>query len=76
MMRPTAEETDWSQILEWYDELVGLADNPIARLSRVVALAHVLGPDAALAELETLEPARRGAAPLLRRAWLPARAGR
>ena len=53
---PTAEETDWSQILEWYDELVALTDNPIARLSRVVALAHVLGPDAALAELETLEP--------------------
>jgi RNA polymerase sigma factor (sigma-70 family) len=53
---PTAEETDWAQILEWYDELVSLADNPIARLSRVVALAHALGPDAALAELETLEP--------------------
>ena len=53
---PTAEETDWAQILEWYDELVALTDNPIARLSRIVALAHVLGPDAALAELETLEP--------------------
>ena len=53
---PTAEETDWAQILEWYDELVTLTDNPIARLSRVVALAYVLGPDAALAELDTLEP--------------------
>ncbi|HEY9496693.1 MAG TPA: sigma-70 family RNA polymerase sigma factor [Intrasporangium sp.] len=53
---PTAAETDWAQILEWYDELIALTNNPIARLSRAVALAHVLGPDAALAELETLEP--------------------
>jgi len=53
---PRAEETDWAQVLEWYDELVALTDNPIARLSRVVALAHTLGPDAALTELETLEP--------------------
>ena len=52
---PTHEETDWVQILEWYDELVALGGNPIARLSRVVALSHVLGPDAALTELETLE---------------------
>ncbi len=52
----TAGETDWPQILEWYDELVELAGNPVARLSRAVALAHVLGPAAALAELEALEP--------------------
>ena len=50
----TAAETDWPQILEWYDELVALTSNPIARLSRTVALAHVLGPDAALAELDAL----------------------
>jgi predicted RNA polymerase sigma factor len=28
----TAEETDWVQIVEWYDELVRLTDNPVARL--------------------------------------------
>jgi RNA polymerase sigma factor (sigma-70 family) len=52
----SAEETDWPQVLEWYDELVELAGNPVARLSRAVALAHVLGPPAALAELDVLEP--------------------
>jgi len=52
---PSHTETDWPQILEWYDELVAVGNNPIARLSRVVALSHVLGPDAALAELGTLE---------------------
>jgi RNA polymerase sigma factor (sigma-70 family) len=51
----TADETDWPQILEWYDELVALTANPIARLSRTVAMAHALGPDAALAELDALD---------------------
>ena len=53
---PTAAETDWPQVLEWYDELVALTGNPVARLSRALALAQVLGPDAALTELDSLEP--------------------
>src|SRR5699024_862635 len=56
---PTAAETDWPQILEWYDELVALLDHPIARLSRVVALGQAEGPRAglaALAELDTSLP--------------------
>jgi RNA polymerase sigma factor (sigma-70 family) len=44
------EETDWPQVLGWYDDLVALAGNPIARLGRLVALGHVEGPAAALAE--------------------------
>src|SRR5699024_116393 len=48
---PTAAETDWPQILEWYDELVALTDNPIARLNRVVALGQAEGPRAGLAAL-------------------------
>ena len=49
------EETDWPQVLGWYDDLVALADNPIARLGRLVALGHVEGPAAALAEHAALE---------------------
>ncbi|KRF00061.1 RNA polymerase subunit sigma-24 [Nocardioides sp. Soil777] len=49
------EETDWHQVLGWYDDLVALAGNPIARLSRLVALGHVEGPEAALAELAGLD---------------------
>src|SRR5207248_11086838 len=30
----TAAETDWVQIVEWYDELVLLTDSPIVRLNR------------------------------------------
>ena len=29
----SADETDWVQIVEWYDELVGLTDSPVVRLN-------------------------------------------
>lgn len=54
---PTAAETDWAQVLEWYDELVALSDNPFARLGRAVAVGHVRGAGAGLAELSSLTDA-------------------
>jgi RNA polymerase sigma factor (sigma-70 family) len=45
---PTAEETDWPQILALYGLLDGLADNPVVTLNRAVALAMVDGPEAGL----------------------------
>jgi RNA polymerase sigma factor (sigma-70 family) len=53
---PTAEETDWVQIVEWYDELVRLTDSPVARLNRAVAVGEADGPRAGLAALGTLDP--------------------
>jgi RNA polymerase sigma factor (sigma-70 family) len=53
----TAEETDWAQIVEWYDELVRLTDNPVARLNRAVAVGEAEGPRAGLAALAGLDPA-------------------
>lgn len=50
----TAQETDWIQILEWYDELVGLVSSPVARLNRAVARGHAESPGAGLAELDRL----------------------
>jgi RNA polymerase sigma factor (sigma-70 family) len=50
----TAEETDWRQILAWYDELLALTDNPLAALSRAVAVGEVDGPLAGLAAAESL----------------------
>jgi predicted RNA polymerase sigma factor len=52
---PRAEDTDWVQIVEWYDELVGLNDSPVVRLNRAVAVGEADGPRAGLAELATLE---------------------
>ena len=59
-----AAETDWPQVLAWYDELVGLTrdpvrDDPAAVLSRAVAVGHVLGPSAGLLEVERVEPVLR-----------------
>ncbi|MGV9371436.1 RNA polymerase sigma factor [Micromonospora tulbaghiae] len=52
---PTAAETDWVQIVEWYDELVRLTGSPIARLNRAVAVGEADGPRAGLAALAALD---------------------
>lgn len=44
----SAEETDWTQILEWYDELSRLTDSPVVALNRAVAVGEVDGPLAGL----------------------------
>ncbi|MFH9726219.1 RNA polymerase sigma factor [Streptomyces sp. NPDC017254] len=54
---PTAEETDWVQIVEWYDELAGLTDSPVVRLNRAVAVGEADGPRAGLAALAALDAA-------------------
>ncbi|GGK87597.1 RNA polymerase sigma factor [Planomonospora parontospora subsp. parontospora] len=53
----TAAETDWVQIVEWYDELVRLTGSPVARLNRAVAVGEADGPRAGLAALAGLDPA-------------------
>ncbi|MEU9359966.1 DUF6596 domain-containing protein [Streptomyces sp. NPDC048301] len=52
---PTAEETDWVQIVEWYDELTRLTDSPVVRLNRAVAVGEADGPRAGLAALAELD---------------------
>jgi RNA polymerase sigma factor (sigma-70 family) len=55
----SAAETDWLQILAWYDDLVALTDDPVrqdpaAVLGRAVAVGHVLGASAGLRETDRL----------------------
>jgi RNA polymerase sigma factor (sigma-70 family) len=52
---PTADETDWVQIVEWYDELDRLTDSPVVRLNRAVAVGEADGPQAGLAALELVD---------------------
>ncbi|EPD63103.1 RNA polymerase sigma factor [Streptomyces sp. HGB0020] len=52
---PTAGETDWAQIVEWYDELAGLVDSPVVLLNRAVAIGEAHGPRAGLAALAELD---------------------
>ncbi|WP_420076994.1 RNA polymerase sigma factor [Streptomyces sp. JL3001] len=52
---PSAQETDWEEILGLYDVLVRIVPGPVERLNRAVAVAMVRGPRAGLAELASLE---------------------
>ena len=52
---PTAQDTDWGQILQLYDQLQAIAPGPIVSLHRAVAVSEVLGPGPALALLDRLE---------------------
>jgi len=48
-------DTDWSQILALYDQLVRLDPSPIVVLNRAIALAELDGPEVALATVDRLE---------------------
>jgi RNA polymerase sigma-70 factor (ECF subfamily) len=48
------EETDWGQIVVLYDALLRMADSPVVRLNRAVALSHFAGPEVALGEVNDL----------------------
>ena len=53
---PSTAETDWAQIVEWYDELLRLTGSPVVRLNRAVALGEAEGPQAGLAALADVDP--------------------
>jgi len=50
----SAEETDWSQIVALYDQLLETAPTPVVALNRAVAVSEVHGPAAALALVDQL----------------------
>ena len=54
------DETDWHQIVLLYDALLRLADSPVVRLNRAVALSHFAGPRVALGEVNDLALALDG----------------
>ncbi|AEV85141.1 RNA polymerase sigma24 factor [Actinoplanes sp. SE50] len=51
---PRAADTDWVQIVEWYDELVRITDSPVVRLNRAVAVGAADGPRAGLVALQAV----------------------
>ncbi|MEZ0110362.1 RNA polymerase sigma-70 factor (ECF subfamily) [Catenulispora sp. EB89] len=52
---PTAEQTDWPQILTLYNQLLAMAPTPVVALNRAIAVAEVHGPAAGLALVEELD---------------------
>jgi RNA polymerase sigma-70 factor (ECF subfamily) len=47
-------ETDWSQVVALYDQLVRIDPSPIVALNRAIAVAELDGPDVALAQVDRL----------------------
>jgi RNA polymerase sigma-70 factor (ECF subfamily) len=52
---PTVEETDWSQIVALYDQLLAVAPTPVVALNRAIAIGEVQGTAAALALVDELD---------------------
>jgi RNA polymerase sigma-70 factor (ECF subfamily) len=52
---PSAEATDWDQIVALYDQLMAIAPSPVVALNRAVAVAEVEGPETALALVDELD---------------------
>jgi RNA polymerase sigma-70 factor (ECF subfamily) len=50
-----ARDTDWTQVVALYDQLVRLDPSPIVVLNRAIAVAELDGPAVALAEVDHLE---------------------
>jgi len=48
-------DTDWSQVVALYDQLVSLDPSPIIALNRAIAVAELDGPEVALAAVDRLE---------------------
>ena len=47
-------DTDWSQVVALYDQLVRLDPSPIVELNRAIAVAELDGPEVALAAVDRL----------------------
>ncbi|KRD43846.1 RNA polymerase subunit sigma-24 [Cellulomonas sp. Root930] len=55
-----ARDTDWSQVVALYDQLVRLDRSPVVALNRAVAVAELDGPEVALAAIAPLGEALDG----------------
>jgi RNA polymerase sigma factor (sigma-70 family) len=60
MEAPSWPDTDWHQIVVLYDALLRMANSPVVRLNRAVALSHFAGPEIALGEVNDLAIALSG----------------
>jgi len=54
---PTADATDWSQIVALYDQLYAMRPNAVVALNRAIAIAELDGPGAGLAALASIDDA-------------------
>ena len=53
-----ASMTDWSQVVQLYDQLLAQRPTPVVALNRAVAVAEVDGPEVALGQVDRLDLGR------------------
>src|SRR5205814_1860020 len=51
----TVQQTDWSQIVALYDQLLAVSPTPVVALNRAIAIGEVQGPAAALLLVNELD---------------------
>ena len=51
----SSDDTDWSQVLALYDQLLTLSPNAVVALNRAIAVGELRGPAAGLAALEAVD---------------------
>ena len=54
---PSADDTDWAQIVALYDQLHAQQPNAVVAMNRAIAVAQLHGPAAGLAALDAIEAA-------------------
>ena len=52
---PTFMDTDWSQIIALYDQLLAMSPTPVVALNRAIAMGEREGPAAALSRVDELD---------------------
>ncbi|RAG84765.1 RNA polymerase sigma factor [Streptacidiphilus pinicola] len=53
-------DTDWSQVVALYDQLVRIDPSPVVALNRAIAVAELDGPEVAMAAVDRLDDALTG----------------
>jgi RNA polymerase sigma factor (sigma-70 family) len=56
---PSAQETDWSQIVWLYDLLLSIAPSPVVALNRAIALSYRDGPEKGIEEIRGIAESER-----------------
>jgi predicted RNA polymerase sigma factor len=56
---PTAQATNWAQIVALYDTLLRLRPSPVIALNRAIAIAQHAGPEEGLAAIHAIEASDR-----------------
>jgi RNA polymerase sigma-70 factor (ECF subfamily) len=56
---PTAQATNWAQVIALYDTLLRIRPSPVIALNRAIAVAQHAGPEAGLAAIHAIDGSER-----------------